>query len=350
MRSTLEGLRLILGLALIPYAIAVIMPTWRWLLGATLVIGGLLSATWIQDWIVTSGPDYREGVGGALGRAFFMMITLGFVTGVAVRAFTLVLAWRQLRLRYVLAICCAGFAIVPAIIFLPGAWRDWTMRQPSDACLSAKLDVKIANANLAVPPMRIFNVYLGNTSRKDVYYFNHNPDLRAFCALNDNGRQQVKASMIWLHLGQYLESPPSICVGVVADWAGSYCAAYGTAHGIRNDSSIEFPLDIQIFAPDEFVLGEFGGSRSTYEDSLHPRSGPEALTYIGSNTLTPNQQPLTFKCRESGSDYWCQASYSWRDGANLEYSFRSGRDEVAAKGARIDVETRKFLVGLTAKR
>jgi hypothetical protein len=44
MERTLGAIQLVLSLSTIPYAIAVIMPTWRWLLPTTLVIGGLLSA------------------------------------------------------------------------------------------------------------------------------------------------------------------------------------------------------------------------------------------------------------------------------------------------------------------
>jgi len=49
----------IVGLGLIPYAIAVLMPSWRWLLAVTLIIGGALAAIWIQDWVVRSDPGYR---------------------------------------------------------------------------------------------------------------------------------------------------------------------------------------------------------------------------------------------------------------------------------------------------
>jgi hypothetical protein len=346
--DNLDLIQLFLTLSLVPYAIAVIMPTWRWLLGVTLIIGGLLSALWIQDWIATSKPDYHEGVGGALGRGLFALITVGFVTGVAIRAVTLILSSRGLRSRFVFAICAAGFAIVPAVVFVPGLWHDWTMRPPSDACLNATFRVKVADADFVVPPIAFFNVYLGMTSSKDAYYFSLNPHLRAFCSLSANGRQQIKASMIWLRFGQYMESPPAICSGAVADWAKTYCSAYGAAKGSRDDR-IEFPLDIHVFAPDGLVLGEFGGSRSTYEDSLHPKTWPGAPVFISSDASTPDQRPLTFECLESGSGHWCKTSYPWKDGANLSYSFQAGRDDVAEKGKRIDVETRTFLAVFQAK-
>jgi hypothetical protein len=72
--------------------------------------------------------------------------------------------------------------------------------------------------------------------------------------------------------------------------------------------------------------------------------------FIASDTLTPDQHPLTFECNENGAGYWCKTSYPWSDGASLNYTFRSGRDDVAARGRRIDVEARKFLSGLRAQR
>lgn len=131
MNHIFDGLLVVLGLGLIPYAIPAVMPTWRWLLGVTLVIGGPVLAIWIQHWIVSSRPDYNEGVGAALGIAFFYIVTLGFAAGVGVRTLTLVLAAKGLSRRYVFMICVAGFAIVPAVLIGPSAWQAWKMRPPS---------------------------------------------------------------------------------------------------------------------------------------------------------------------------------------------------------------------------
>jgi hypothetical protein len=46
------------------------------------------------------------------------------------------------------------------------------------------------------------------------------------------------------------------------------------------------------------------------------------------------------------NSYWCKTSYPWRDGTTLGYTFRAAREDVAARGARIDAEARKFLAGL----
>jgi hypothetical protein len=41
-KNIVDSLVWIIGIGLIPYTIAVLMPSWRWLLGVALVIGGPL--------------------------------------------------------------------------------------------------------------------------------------------------------------------------------------------------------------------------------------------------------------------------------------------------------------------
>jgi hypothetical protein len=337
----------IVGLGLIPYAIAVLMPSWRWLLAVTLIIGGALAAIWIQDWVVRSDPGYRGGgFGEALGLAFGYVITTAFATGVGIRAITLILASRGLRLRHVFTICVAGIALVPAIIIVPSAWHEWQMQPPSEACSNATFHVKVANAEFVIPSPPVFIVYLANTSSRNAYYFFSNPSLRAFCGLSDNGKQSVTATNISLRFDRFRNSAPTICASPIPDWAKTHCAAHAKPSDI---DSIDFPLQIYVFAPEDFALGEFGASRSTYDDSLHARPRSNGPVFITSQTLTPDQHPLTFECNANGTGYWCKTSYPWSNGASLNYAFRSGRDDVAIRGVRIDVEARKFLSGLKAQ-
>ncbi|TWB01770.1 hypothetical protein [Bradyrhizobium stylosanthis] len=115
----------LIALALVPYAIPVLMPSWRWWLGVTCVFGSLLAALWMQHWIVSSRPDHHDGAGGAIGLAFPAIVTVGFATGVAIRGSTLLLAARGLALRRVIVISVLGFAIVPACFYVPSWWPAW---------------------------------------------------------------------------------------------------------------------------------------------------------------------------------------------------------------------------------
>jgi hypothetical protein len=337
-----------LSLGLIPYAIAAVTPGWRWLLGVAILIGGLLSALWIEDWVAASAPDFHEGVGGGIGRGLALIATIGFATGVVVRAFTLLLASRGIRPRYVIATLVAGFAIVPAIFVVPGLWHAWVMRPPSNTCLNATFKIKVGDATFAIPAAHMLNAYIGETSRRAAYYLFSNPSLRAFCNLSDNGNAEVKATQVWWSLDRRDSQAPSICAGSIADWAKTYCRAREATKLVKQDE-IDFPLNIHVFAADEVRLGDFGGSRSTYDDSQHPPTRPGAPVFISSDAATPSG-PLTFECTENGSGYWCKSFYAWRDGVTLGYSFQSARENVAARGSRIDNETRKFLSGFQPDR
>jgi hypothetical protein len=99
----------VIKLALIPYALPSLMPTWRWWLGLALLGGGLLSALWILD----------RGLGDVLDVLMGVIITISFVTGVVVRALTLVMSGRGIPPRCNIAITIAGFGIMVAILVLP---------------------------------------------------------------------------------------------------------------------------------------------------------------------------------------------------------------------------------------
>lgn len=335
----------LIALGLIPYAIPTLMPTWRWWLAATCIFGGLLAALWIQHWIVSSRPDYHEGAGGGIGLAFAAIVTVAFVTGTAVRGCTLLLAFRGLASRYVLTIGFAGIAIVPAILFVPNWWHDWKMRPASEACRSATFRVTIADAAFSIPATTLFNIYLDTTSGRDAYYLEHSSSLREFCDVNDDGRRPIKATMISLRLRNFGLVMPALCTGSVADWAQTYCDAHEAAKR-GGDGKLDFPLDIYVFAPDEVILGEFGGTRSTYQDSL--KAAPQSHYLYITSDVTSGKEPLTFRCEQIDAGYWCGAFYPWRNGAHLGYTFQSAREGIAARGSLIDAETHKFLAGFEA--
>jgi hypothetical protein len=335
---------LLLKLGLIPYAIAVLMPTWRWLMAVTTIVGGALAILWLQDWIVSSDPLHHEGAGGALGRIFALIVTAAFVIGVMIRSLTLMLGMLGVRLRYTATICIAGFAILPALFAGITAWDAWRRRPPSEACANATFRLKVADVAFAIPATSMFNIYLGRISARDAYILDLKPSLREFCGLNDSGKQPVTATHIWLRLRNYALATPAICAGPIPEWAWTYCSAHEAAKRGKEDD-VDFPLDIHVFAPDQVNLGQFGGSRSTYEDSLRAGPQPKGHAFIRSDASAPGERQ-TFNCNPNGSGYWCTTSYPWRDGANLGYAFRSGQDDAAARGARIDAETRKFLAAL----
>jgi len=251
----------------------------------------------------------------------------------------------------VILICLGFLAVAPVILLWPAAWQEGNVQPASETCSSATFRVKVANAEFAIPVSPVFTIYRANpdTANDDADYLASDTGVQTFCGLTENGKQPVKATNIALRFGGYDMYAPAICAGPVPDAARDYCAADKSARPVNLDG-LDFPLRMYVFAPDEVTLGQFGGSRSTYRDSLNARPRPNGPMFIMSETLTPDQHPLTFECSENGDGYWCKAAYAWRDGAMLQYEFRSGRLDVRTRGSRVDAEARKFLVGLRSGR
>jgi hypothetical protein len=114
-----------LTFSLLPYLLPLPMPTWRWLTGTTVVVGGLLSALWVQDWTTRSGGYHHAGPADAFGVLIAYLITAGFVSGVATRAITLFLQARGVRVFYSVAVSIAGLPITIAAIVLLGGRHVW---------------------------------------------------------------------------------------------------------------------------------------------------------------------------------------------------------------------------------
>jgi hypothetical protein len=118
--STFIGFCLIFSL--IPYVLPVIMPTWRWLAGTTIIIGGLLSVLWIQEAIARTDPASVGHPGEPFGILIASLLTLGFVSGVCIRALTLSFDARGVDR---VTISAAGLPIAIATIVLLGLQHVW---------------------------------------------------------------------------------------------------------------------------------------------------------------------------------------------------------------------------------
>jgi hypothetical protein len=81
-----------IALGLIPYGLPVIMPSGRWLLACTIIVGGSLGAFWIQYFVARQSPDYIEGPGGGFGVGLALFVTIAFSTGVIARIARMVMS------------------------------------------------------------------------------------------------------------------------------------------------------------------------------------------------------------------------------------------------------------------
>src|ERR1043166_8323302 len=190
-------MKILLPLLLFPYVIAVLMLSWRWLLGCALIVGGFFTYLWVEHWIVSSTPGYKEGPGGAIGIAMVFAATAGFAGGVLVRAASLFVRARGGLVR-AFVVNVLGFPALLGLLAAPAAWDAWRLRPPSPECKEATFNVDVAGLSFALPPAPIFNVYLGRHSASDAYYFGLGPSLRNFCSLNDQGKLRTRATRFWV--------------------------------------------------------------------------------------------------------------------------------------------------------
>jgi len=329
------GLGLVCGLA--PYLLAVIMPSWRWLVVCAVLVAGGFAYLWIHEWILQGSPGYKSDRTG-LGPAIVAFATAGFVVGVAVRATSLWLAWAHWR-RTSLYLNFAGFAAVIGVFAIPYLWSVWLLRPVSAQCATARFALQIGGAQLRVPASPLFNIYLGRDVVADAYYLGLVPSLRALCSRTNAGRRTVRATNIALELGYNHAMPQTTCADVERVMGAHACESLALIQHGKIDET-DYPISADVFAPDEIKFGQFGARRSTYEDATNRADTALYPEFFRSSHLLANGTPVTFACRKIKAGHFCRAAYPWRDGAHLYYTFDASPDDVVAKGLRVDARVR----------
>jgi hypothetical protein len=344
--SVILTVQWVLAWGLLPYALAVAMPRWRWLFGCIVLIGGPLTVLWVQHWIVSARPDYNEGPGGAIGIGIFLVVTAAFTIGVSVRALTLALTSRGLALSKAFLLNAVGFALVVGLFILPQAWDLWRLRPAPQACVEKGFQVEIGGTRFAIPAAGLFTIYRGPSVRAGAYYLGYVASLRDLCGLTANGSTQLPATNLAIRFDRVHgvhRGTQSLCKPEGAGWAANLCAALDPISRGRIDET-NYPLTAHVFAPGEVILGEFLGSPSSYRDSLAVSDPARNVRFITAEAYTPDGNPLTFACRpQSDGSYWCSAAYPWVNGTHLHYVFRSPLDQIASRGQRVDTVLREFV-------
>jgi hypothetical protein len=339
---TLGGLAF--AFCLPPYALAAVMPSWRWLFGCTLIVGGALGTVWIQDHLAHQSPDFKEGMGYAIGWGFFFLLTIGFAAGVLVGVVRLAAEAHDWSLGGAVTFNAIGFVVLLLGVLAPVAWDDWRRRPPSEACVNSTFDLTIAGAHLDVPSLRFLNVYLGRSVVRDVYYLSLDPSLRAFCSKTQNGKHPIRAGNLGFSLDSMHDIRKMSCAAAPRVSQTEVCAGLTTAY--KSHYQLNVPIKAYVFAPDEVKTGEFGATASTYEESLNFRPRVAREQFFRSSQTSPEGKPLTFVCHEDSDGYYCRASYSWFSGAHLHYEFKSAKDTIIEKGLKVDAATRGFFSAL----
>jgi len=329
-----------------PYVLAVIMPSWRWLL-VYLIVGGGLLAAWFAEMSIAPQRYGEE----AIGFLFLMPVAVSFGAGTLTRAATLIMAGRGYSRSNVITINALGFTIPMGILGATAAWAAWVSRPPSEACLRATFNIELARGSLAIPAAPIVSIFLESQPGQNDYNFAIPARLRDFCAVSGNGTHAVHASRIWFRLGLAPDmtkmADPNFCALPPA-WATTLCSEIAEAKRSRTYESA-LPYSVSVSSSDA-AKAEFGGVASTYEYSLTAPVASSGGIFVRSDSHTPDGNPVTFACR-IGKDrkYWCSTSYLWRDGMQLAYEFRTIEANLDEKGERVDAALRGFLEQLLIK-
>src|SRR5262249_16948757 len=83
------------ALACLPFIIAVIAPTWRWLLNTFLFVLAFSFIVCALAWLLGSPPKPGSDIGSSLGILVGGFLVFAFLWGIAARAMTLSLGWKD---------------------------------------------------------------------------------------------------------------------------------------------------------------------------------------------------------------------------------------------------------------
>lgn len=327
-----------------PYAIAILMPSWRVLLGYAIILGGLFGYFWIDYWLESHGPGFNLHAGGVISLGLIGAATLGFVTGVAARSVTLLAAkLGRPRAVILLSVHILAFPFAAAIVAAPGLWHEWKYRPVSASCSGAIFEVRIGGNRLALPVAPFLTVYQRSSPPYDAYYFRNPSTLRAFCAISENGKRPVRVAVAEVSL-QNAWMSDSYCTKHAEGWAKRPCAAIA-ARNHDHFNTTNFPNRLDVFSSAEKPRG-FSIGGSTY-DEWRGRSPPivPGTSYATTDFKTETGTPLTFACAPLGTSgrQWCATTYRWRDDASIHYDFTATPQTIVKTGLQVDATVKAFL-------
>jgi hypothetical protein len=324
---------------IVPYILAVAMPSWRWLLMCGVLVGGILA---FLIWEIATSEDRY----GDAGIGFLVVLSLGvpFGAGVLVRAMSLIMAARGWSRRRVFGANVLGFALPVGLLVITSAWFAWEYRPPSEACSRATFAIELAGGRISLPAAPIFSIRLGPLPAGSTYNFAIPIKLRDFCALTDEGRRPIRAAEIGIGFGIGASwTDPEFCSASPAAWETKLCAVSAAARLQRNFES-DFPFHVYVISSDEVNADAFANSAMADDPALPPSTSRSGSALVQSESRTPDGSPISFTCREVvGRRHRCDTSYPWRDGMHLVYQFRTDDANLGEKGERVDATLREFL-------
>jgi len=71
-------------------AVSALTPSWQWVVGFIILVGGALTYVWVQTWIAGSVPGYQDVPSNSLGIAVIGMWAIAFAIASTIFCFGLI--------------------------------------------------------------------------------------------------------------------------------------------------------------------------------------------------------------------------------------------------------------------
>ena len=313
--------------ALLPFALPMIMWSWRSLFSLTALLGlALAYHLWRLDHYMRTAhdPDW-VGFDQAFSTAMAFFLGLGVVTC----AVTLVMRSRDFsvgsRTVVALLVFAAPFALA-GIIYGPAAWQRWTS---DSACLKARHELKIGLARYRVQLAAPFVIYGQLPTRAGIHTYWRRERL---CKATRNGAKAIAARSLTFKFdrdnGLYKQ-----CIEgrSLQDWVKPLCDQLYQKERRAQFSTVHVPTEAHLFVADQVRSEKFGAMPSTFAAAKSPVEPDRKLFFVEHPTeRSPDGSPLTAACRPRGYKmYACQVAYSKSDGITVMFEFLSKRAAIA---------------------
>ncbi|MEO1304136.1 MAG: hypothetical protein AAFV37_04105 [Pseudomonadota bacterium] len=240
-------------------------------------------------------------------------------------------------------------ASVPAIVFLPELYRDWTHRELSEACSSRPIQFSMSGETGAIRRSGSrFSLYFEKSLESAVYTGNSKSE-RPLCRRTKNGTERVEITAFTVRFTHSrdisCQSPESL-----QSWEKRFCET-----DIRDRRRL-FPDKMTIFDPRNTRVGAFGIARKTssslLEEAIPNLSDPEEVfdtdigrvfrygtEFVVAPELTmPDGTPFAVKCRAINreGELFCRFRHSLAPNLDLAWSATLAVETIAPTISRIN--------------
>lgn len=314
---------------LIPYVLAVIFPSWKWVIPYSVLSALFFSITLGQG---GDGPGAVFGLIIGYGMAYAAGI------GVIANIFRIILRSKKYSAKISILPIILFFPISVLIFLMPFMINEYK-RRPSEACTNAKFLLAFEDGvTFKIPSSPLFHINMGtfhhtrNFNKSTGFYGFY---LNNLCKETNLGSVPIKTTILRIEPpGSYSESANDdlerFCSANKANWVQKICKA-------KDMRNLDFPYSIYIYSPNSYdptskeIKEDISYKEYKISESSKTKNNEynsEQLTYkIAPNPdwKMPNGDPLTIACSNSGGD--CKTIFALSKNTYVKINLRADSNE-----------------------